>query len=871
NWYGTNATGGTASTTAPIPSTSTAGTTSYYVSQTIAGCEGPREVIIVTINPAPNVTVTNPAPVCSPLTVDITATAITTGSTTGLSYTYWTNASATSSYSTPAAATNGTYYIKGTTSFGCYDIKPVIVTVNPTPTINVDPASASICAGSTQILTASSTVTGTTYEWTGGSTLNPSSFSPTSTTNIYVTGTVNGCKNVSFSVVTVNPVPIVSILPTAPSICNGSTQLLTASSTLPGTTWLWSGGSTANPASFTPNTTTTISVVGTLNNCKDTAYTVITVNPIPTVSITPAISSICIGSSQTLTGLSSVIGTSYSWSTGELTNSITLSPTTTSIITVTGVANGCTNTASATINVNPIPTSSFTFNSPVCQGEDASISYTGSASPSATYTWNFGGGVITSGSGQGPYEVHWNTAGTFNITLAVTENGCTSPITSQPITVNPIPLSTFTASSPICVYNSSNIIYTGGASINASYYWNFAGATVLSGSGQGPFQIQWDTPGTYDISLTVSENNCTSIVTNKTVVVYPKPTSTFQVQTPVCVNEPSQIVYTGTASSTAGYHWNFSGTTATTGANQGPYTATWDTPGTYNVSLYVIENGCYSDSSTMQVEVMPLPLVAFSANPTAGCIPVSVQFTDISPDATSWTWNFGDPTSGSNSSLVQNPTHVYNEANSYNVSLTIEGSNGCVNSLTNNSMITGYPLPQAEFYNLPEVGSLENSNITFYPSGSSSNIVAWSWDFGDFYTSDNYSNLESPSHTYQHTGNYTITLLAETEYGCKDSVQKTILIREDFAIYIPNAFTPNGDFANETFGPQGVGYDENYYKLEIYDRWGELVFSTTDITKHWDGKFQGKTSKQDVYNWVIDIKEKDGIKHHFTGVVTLIL
>jgi hypothetical protein len=154
----------TSSSVYTTPSIST--TSTYYVEASYGGYTTPRKAVTVTVNPTPTVTITNPAAACSPLTVDLTSAVVTSGSTASLKYTYWTNSTATVAYTTPTLATAGTYYIKGTTAAGCFDIKPVTVLVNSSPTITAQPISQLDCEGSIVSFKVIASGTGTlTYTW----------------------------------------------------------------------------------------------------------------------------------------------------------------------------------------------------------------------------------------------------------------------------------------------------------------------------------------------------------------------------------------------------------------------------------------------------------------------------------------------------------------------------------------------------------------------------------------------------------------------------------------------------------------------------------------------------------------------------------
>ena len=233
-----------AATGAITPGTSTSGT--YAITYTIAasgGCGVVTATTNITVNAAPTVVVTNPAAVCAPSTVDLTAAAVTAGSTAGLTYTYWTDALATTAYATPATAVAGTYYIKGTDAVtGCFDIKPVIATVNAAPTVVVTNPAA-VCAPSTVDLTAAAVTAGSTAGltytyWTDA--LATTAYATPATAvagTYYIKGTdaVTSCYDIKPVTATVNAAPTVVVTNPA-EVCAPSTIDLTAAAVTAGST-----------------------------------------------------------------------------------------------------------------------------------------------------------------------------------------------------------------------------------------------------------------------------------------------------------------------------------------------------------------------------------------------------------------------------------------------------------------------------------------------------------------------------------------------------------------------------------------------------------------------------------------------------------
>lgn len=288
--YWTNI-GATTALTSPS-AVATSGT--YYIKGTNANGCSVITPVTVTVNPQPIVTVTNPATVCSPNTVDITAAAVTTGSDTGLTLTYWSDITATTALTTASAVTtSGTYYIKAVNANGCEKITPVTVTINVT-SAPTGAATQTFCgsANITQLV-----ATGSGVKWydaaTGGNLLpNITAIGLTNGTTYYATQTVNGCESTTRFAVTA----VINAIPTAPNaaaqdFCSAPTvaQLLPNGSTIN-----WYDVSTAGSplASSTVLSATTYYVSQTINGCESarTAVSItITALPAPTGAATQTI------------------------------------------------------------------------------------------------------------------------------------------------------------------------------------------------------------------------------------------------------------------------------------------------------------------------------------------------------------------------------------------------------------------------------------------------------------------------------------------------------------------------------------------------------------------------------------------------------
>lgn len=390
--------------------------------------------------------------------------------------------------------------------------------------------------------------------------------------------------------------------------------------------------------------------------------------------------------------------------------------------------NGCTNFDSATVVFSPEPSAAFSVTQAVCVGENSDIIATGVQAPNATYTWDFGGGVpIGSGQGFGPHQISWPTPGTKTVTLQVEVNGCISVVNTQLILVNDIPTSSFTATGPVCTGEASIVNYVGTGSPTASYIYDLDGG--IGTAGPGSFPVVWSTPGLKNISLIVVENGCISPATNVQVQVYEIPENTFSIPASVCEGDTAQVVYSGSASTTAAYIWNFNGAIVASGSGPGPYKLIWPTGGVRTVCLQVQENGCLSAQACQTIDVFTQPNAGI-ASMADQCIGGNTFTFTSTGDANvdTYAWNFGSGANPGVSTSATPPAVSYIDTGVKTVSLVVT-RDGCVSDSAKISFEV-IAEPEANFNT--STGSIcSDSCINFTYTGTPVGPgESYAWDFG---------------------------------------------------------------------------------------------------------------------------------------------
>ena len=625
-------------------------------------------------------------------------------------------------------------------------------------------------------------------------------------------------------------------------------------------------------------------------------------------------------------------GGNYNWDNGLGTNqSYNVNPhsTTTYHVTVSN-SHGCYDIDSITVTVTPLPTADFTLSNINCFSDNCIVTYTGNALQSATYNWDFSGGVASPGTGQGPHQVSWSQSGNMNVSLQVTQNGCTSLLNTQSVTNPPLLTTDITSQNLLCFGDN-----TGYATVNVSggtvandynYYWSNNIHTQIDSNLAA---------GIYTVTV-IDDNNCSS--TSTVTITQP---DRLEVTSPASIylcNGRSTIITATTTGGTPNYNYTWNGVAGgstliddprvtqtyniiVTDANgcedstktivnvsepvnlelisnkdsvcpgeEVQITANINSPagGPYELSLFnqglistpftvaadtlqniivTVTDGCGSkDTDTLHLDFYPVPEVDFSPNMYNGCQPFTVKFNqNIAYNPTYYyVWDFGD-NQQDNLSYDYNPEHTFGESGSFNVSLTVRSDKGCENTKLINNLITVYPKPEAKFIANPEVVSLIKPEVEFINLSTITDTSYWNFMDGDT------SNTTNPVHYFKQSGTYNVELITTSSVGCRDTVTGKVIVEDPVTFYAPTAFTPDHDGINDEFKIYATGIEKDNFLFQIYDRWGEVIFESTDINKGWNGISSGHKEISSIgsYTWVCSFIDVLGNSHRRTGVFTL--
>jgi gliding motility-associated-like protein len=405
------------------------------------------------------------------------------------------------------------------------------------------------------------------------------------------------------------------------------------------------------------------------------------------------------------------------------------------------------------------------------------------------------------------------------------------------------------------------------SSVNASnFLWNFGDPTTLGDtSNTANPTYTYPANGTYTVTLVINPYSDCSDTDVVVINVTQPPIAQFAAPPPQCI-ETNNFSFTagGTFGPGATLSWNFgANANIPTSSSANPSGIIFNVAGIFPVTLTITENGCTS-TVTQNVTVYPMPDALFNTPNAEGCVPHTVFFNDASITGVPLTyfWDFGD----GNTSTQPNPSHTYTQVGVYDVTLIITATAGCVavDTFFMPGLVVVNPVPTAGF----TVDSLSVSifdpfiTATDLSSGADSCQLNW----GDGYVSTNMCN---ETHAYWNYGQYTITQIVWNEYGCPDTAQLRVEVRPEHRFYIPNSFTPNGDGLNDVFIPAIMGAED--YRFMIFDRWGELIFESSDTDQGWNGRYKGDKCQQDVYVWKVEYTNAaTGEPANKIGHVTLI-
>jgi len=400
-----------------------------------------------------------------------------------------------------------------------------------------------------------------------------------------------------------------------------------------------------------------------------------------------------------------------------------------------------------------------------------------------------------------------------------------------------------------------------------SWHWDF-GVPATSADESSLFEpsYTYPGPGTYTVTLVVSQSAGCSDTTEQDFIINDELTADFDPPAAQCIIDNSfDFVGGGTLPTGSTFSWDFgNGAIPNSSTDQNPTNIVFSQSGTIPITYSTHFETCL-ESVTKDIFIYREPIINFTILDELKCAPYTGHFINQSvADSPIYSnWTFGD---GTPNSTDTHPFHTYENAGIYDVSLTIMTDIGCIDTLTLDrpNLIQIFPAPTSVFDVAPLVQDEFEAHFTFTDLSADDVVKQW------FYFGNGAFTTFSPfTYTYPESGVYYPYQIVENQYGCRDRSQKKITVVPVIPIMVPNAFTPDGDIYNNTFKP--ILYKPQQYEMFIYNRWGEMMYYSNDAYGEWDGNYKGKPAPDGVYVWKIIYNDyKNDLPQLVQGHVTLL-
>ena len=368
-----------------------------------------------------------------------------------------------------------------------------------------------------------------------------------------------------------------------------------------------------------------------------------------------------------------------------------------------------------------------------------------------------------------------------------------------------------------------------GLGMNYTYLWSDGAASTTNSIVVSP-----TTNTTYYVTVT---DACGATAVDSAIVLMGSNSANAGNDTTICRGGTATLVATGGAGAT--FYWSNNVTTAVNPVS--PLQTT-----TYYVT---VSTGPCNGYDSVTVFVNELPNID-AGNDTTICRGGTATLVATGEAGATFYWSNNVTTAVNPVSPLQTTTYY------------VTASTGFCNGYDSVTVFVNNLL-NADFVVHPQIVSFFDPEVSFHDRTTGSSPVSWFWNLGNGDT----QNVPDFVYTYNDTGKFLVTLVVSDQYGCTDSAYDYVIVQPYSTIYFPNTFTPNGDWHNDVYKILGTGI--NAFNIKIFDRWGKMIYTSSDMNAGWDGKYEGRKVQQGVYTYSVYYKDALKKEHIVYGILTL--